>query len=136
MVNFLGQCSVPILNVQKVPRRHLDISTLEGQYTVLPQNVRIRLPSDTLAYPERIEPLKMEDSVVRQRRGTSLKNLALMYTTAEASTSCCVLLFCIALLMQVVFTDLWVHSFSVCIICISIASEYVFLQLSTFHKCP
>jgi hypothetical protein len=55
MVNFLRQCSVPILNVQKVPRRHLDILTLEGQYTVLPQYIRIQLPSDTVAYPGRTE---------------------------------------------------------------------------------
>ena len=83
IVNFLGHCSVPICSVQKVPRRHLDIKTLEGQCTVLPQNVRIRLPSDAVAYPGRTEPIKMEYPIVRQRRGTSLKNLALAYTIAE-----------------------------------------------------
>ena len=62
MVNFLGQCSVPILNVQKVPRRHVDILTIEGQYTVLAQNVRIQLPSDTVTYPERNEPLQLSSN--------------------------------------------------------------------------
>ena len=109
IVNFLGHCSVPMFSVQKVSRRHLDILTLEGQYTVLPQNVRIQLHSDTVAYPGRTEPLKMEELIVREGRGTSLKNLAsstslknltTTYTTAEAWNSCCMLSFCIALLMQ------------------------------------
>jgi len=65
-----------MFSVQKVSRRHLDILTLEGQYTVLPQNVRIQLHSDTVAYPGRTEPLKMEELIVREGRGTSLKNLA------------------------------------------------------------
>ena len=62
--------------------------------------VRIQLPSDRVAFPGITESLKMEDPIVRKRRGTSLKNLALTYTTTEASDSCCMLLFCIALLMQ------------------------------------
>jgi hypothetical protein len=109
MVNFLGQCSVPILNVQILPRRHVDILILEGQYTVLPQNIRIQLPSDTVTYPERTELFKMEDPIVQRRRGTSLKNLAVTYTTAEASDSCCVLLFCVALLMQGCFHKSFRH---------------------------
>jgi hypothetical protein len=50
----------------------VDFLTLEGQYTVLPQNVRIQLPSDTVAYTERTEPLKMEDPIVHQCGSTSL----------------------------------------------------------------
>ena len=114
MVNFLRQCSGPILNVQEVPRRRLDILTL----------TLCCLKMSGFSYPVTQWHILQElNAQLHHCRSLKLMlHVVILHCTVDTG------------LFSQIFQ---VHSFSVCTLCRSITSEYMFFfQLIAFHKCP